>query len=110
MTTATLPKIPGQADYLTAQDEAIRQGFNCYSKPQAPEYTDFITDLEAVFYYSWKGRVLEVRIDQTRTGRSESKTATEQAPAPAKIDSLTGQRVRQRERRADLLLFDPAKL
>lgn len=96
MTTVTLPKVPGQADYLTAQDEAIRQGFNCYSKPQAPEYTDFITDLEAVFYYSWKGKILEVRIDQTAAGSSESKTATEQEPAPAKIDPHTGQRVRQR--------------
>ena len=110
MTTATLPHIPGQSLQLTAQDEAIRQGFNCYSKPQAQEYTDFITDREAVFYYSWKGRILEVRIDLTRTGIPESKAATEPAPAPAKIDPPAVPRVRQRERRTDLLLFDPAKL
>lgn len=110
MTTVNLPKVPGQSDYLTAQDEAIRQGFNCYSKPQAAEYTDFITDKEAVFYYSWKGRILEVRIDLTRSGIPESKTATEPAQSPVKNDPPAVQRVRQREHRVDLLLFDPAKL
>lgn len=90
MTTVTIHSIPGQPHRITAQDEAIRQGFNCYSKPARPELEDFQTDREAVFYYTWHGgQILEVIVrttdadplqepEQDGTDSRESKTATVQ--------------------------------
>lgn len=60
MKTIQLQAGPGQNPRFLADEEAIRQGFNCYSKPGPKTMTDFTTPKEAVFYYSKNLEPLEV--------------------------------------------------
>jgi hypothetical protein len=50
----------GRSPYLQAQDEAIKAGFNCYSKPSGPDYWDYVMDDREGYYFSWHGKILEV--------------------------------------------------
>ena len=64
--TVILPE--GANPSTTARDIAIKEGFNCYSKPSGPDSPkDFVTAAEAVYYFSWNGKKLEVIINLTGT-------------------------------------------
>jgi hypothetical protein len=72
MKKVTIIKKPGTLAYYQAMDEAIKQGWNCYSKPYNKDYYDYITDTEEVFYYSKNLLILEVTVkkesvEQTKT-------------------------------------------
>lgn len=47
----------------TAENEAIKHGFNCYSKPgKSSGLTDHKTNNGDVFYFSWHSKLLEVTV------------------------------------------------
>lgn len=62
MKTITQHLKPGTTPYLQAQEVAIANGYNCYSKPHGKDLWDFVTDREEVFYFSRNGQILEVCI------------------------------------------------
>ena len=62
MKTITQHLKQGTTPYLQAQEVAIANGYNCYSKPHGKDIWDFTTDREEVFYFSRNGQILEVCI------------------------------------------------
>lgn len=60
MRSITQLQDPTNKPKFQAQEIALANGFNCYSKLWNNEKRDFETDREAVFYFQWRGEVLEV--------------------------------------------------
>lgn len=62
LTKVTGAQGSGKSPRFLAYELAIASGFNCYSKPSLPEYADRRAESEEIFYFSWKGLILEVTI------------------------------------------------
>jgi hypothetical protein len=64
MKSLTVKADPSLMPVNQAREVAIKEGLNCYSQADGGQ-RDFVTDQEAVFYFAWHGKTLEVIIQLT---------------------------------------------
>lgn len=68
MKTISAPEGFGITPQQQAKEIAIKEGFNCYSKPPSREAFDHETETEDIFYYKWQGKMLQVSIIKQTPG------------------------------------------